>query len=140
LGYEPLRPFRHEGAVLALEEGEFPGRLLHRFGRMTGAVGIRRVFGLVWRPFVGLELGLGRRQYQGLVQLEVSQPQEPLDYGLPLPDFETLEAVPALVFGLEWQFDDRWSLVLAPRVEAIGGTRLALGLSAPVGLAYSFYP
>jgi hypothetical protein len=93
----------------------------------------------VWRFIGELQLGWSHRSYYGLKHINDIDPANPFDYQLGLTSFSIDNFVFAPCVGLEWDFADRWSVSLLPKVEFLVGGAPTVAVSGAVLFSYSWY-
>lgn len=137
--YEPPVEVFHNGVVVHTSNGEFPGTLNHRLQRYGGLVGARYVRGMVFRFTAGLELGWSHRSYSAFRHIDDTNPANPVDYGLSLPEFTTDNVVIAPLAGVEWAVGDHWSVSVLPRFEILAGPDMTYAVTVPLLVSWSWY-
>jgi hypothetical protein len=102
-------------------------------------LGARWVQGLVWRWFVGAELGYAQQQIKGVDLIDVSDPANPHSFGLAFPVQNEGAFVLSPLAGIEWQFADHWSVAFTPRLQVMLGGVSRVAVVLPVSIGYSWY-
>ena len=137
--FEPSAPYYHSGAVVETDNGRFSGTLAHRYQRFGAVAGARVLLGSVVRLVAGLELGWCRRSFSDFHHYDVSDPAEPQDYQLGLPDFTTDNLLLVPTLGVEWAFADHLSVALLPRLHWLVGPEPTLALTGTLTFSYAWY-
>jgi len=138
--FEPPVTYFHNGVTVTSQDRSFPGTLRHRFYRYGALVGGRVVTGKVWRFVAGADVGWSHRAYSDFHHInDVTDPSNPRDYRLPLPNVTRDNLVIALLAGVEWAEGDHWSLSLLPRYEQLLGTDSTFAISARFVFSWSWY-
>ena len=138
--WTPPVSFFHNGVSVTAANGDgpFAGTLQHRLSGQSVSVGGRYLLGMVWRPFVGLELGWAHRSFAGFQHIDDSDPSNPHAYALTLNDVSAHALLVAPVAGLEW-VGDRISVSLAPRLELLAGSHSTWSFAIPLVVGWDFY-
>ncbi len=137
--YERPANFTYPGTTVGTEAGPLTGTLTARTSRWGLLAGGRWVHGLVWRWFVGGELGWVQESFTQVDLINVSDPSNPQSYGLGLADSTSGAFVISPLAGIERQFKDHWSLAFTPRVQVMLGGVGEIGVVLPVSVGYSWY-
>ncbi len=137
--YERPADFTTPGTTVDTEAGPLTGTLTARTSRWGLLAGGRWVHGLVWRWFVGGELGWLQESFTQMDLINVSDPSNPQSFGLALADRTGGAFVISPLAGVEWQFKDHWSLAFTPRVQVMVGGVGKVGVVLPVSVGYSWY-
>jgi hypothetical protein len=82
--YEAPADFTNPGTTVDTAAGPLTGTLTARTSRWGALLGARWVHGLVWRWFVGAEIGWSRQSFTELDLIDVSDPSNPQSFGLGL--------------------------------------------------------
>jgi hypothetical protein len=140
--YEAPGTYYHANTTYTNSTSVYPGTLESRTSSWGLMAGGRWVGGLVWRYFIGGEVGFGYRSYSSLDLINVSNPGSPQSYGLTdIPDsVGTVALLVSPLAGIEWFITDHISLALAPRVQVYLGAQSEMRFIVPVVFAYSWYP
>jgi len=144
--FEPRVEAYHQGVTIDTSaatypgpdsgRGEFRGTLGHTIERYGVLVGLRRVWGSVWRLHLGGDVGFALRTYDAI---DLLNPSSGASQGLRLGRFTAPGALLAPVVGVEWAFHDKWSLSFMPRVELLVGPEPMTAISLPLVLSYSWF-
>jgi hypothetical protein len=137
--YEAPADFTNPGTTVDTAAGPLTGTLTARTSRWGALVGARWVHGLVWRWFVGAEIGWSQQSFTELDLIDVSDPSNPQSFGLGLADRSQGAFVLSPLAGVEWQFADHWSVAIAPRVQVMLDGVGRVGVVLPVSVGYSWY-
>lgn len=137
--YEVPATFTNPGTTVTTDSGPFTGTLTATTSRWGALFGARWVHGLVWRWFVGGEVGWAQQSFAKLDLINVSDPANPHSYGLGLADQTRTAFVFSPLAGVEWQFADRWSVSFTPRVQVMLGGVGSVAIVLPVSVGYSWY-
>ena len=140
--YEPSVTVFHNGVTLEAVQPpltQLPGTLRHQIVRYGALAGARRLWGSVWRLFVGGEVGWAHRSYTGFAHLDDRDPAAAFDYRLDLPSASIDSFVMSAGGGLEWAFADKMSLAVSPRLQLFLGRELTLAAILPVVFSFSWY-
>jgi len=135
--FEPPAQFVHSNATIANDAGTFRGSLAERTSRIGAALRVRRVFGLVWQPFVSLDAGWSHRTFSRLDLFDVSGGTA-RSFGLQLPDSAQDAFLLAPAIGLRWS-DDHLAVGVEPRVELLIGSPTAWSVVVPLTVSWSWY-
>ena len=137
--YEAQADFTNTATTLRTDAGPFTGTFTSRLGRWGVLGGARLVRGLVWRWFVGGEVGWALQDVTRQDLVNVSDPANPHSFGLGLQDRSRGALVVSPLAGVEWQVTDHWSAAFTSRIQAlVGGTGRA-GVVLALGVGYSWY-
>src|SRR6266849_13656 len=71
----------------------------------------------------GADVGWSHRAYSSFQHINDTDPSNPRDYHLALPDRTRDNHVVAALAGVEWAVGDHWSLSVLPRYEQLLGRR-----------------
>ena len=137
--YEASAAFMNPGTMVGTDAGPLTGTSRATVSRWGGLVGARWVHGLVWRWFVGGEIGWAHQPLTKLDLFNVSDPSNPQSFGLGLGDRSRGALVLSPLAGVEWQFTDHWSIAVTPRVQVLLGGVGRVAVVAPVSVGYSWY-
>ena len=137
--YEVSADFTNPGTTVSTDAGPLTGTSKATVSRWGALVGARWVHGLVWRWFVGGEVGWSQQSLSKLDLIDVSDPANPSSYGLGLADRSRGALVLSPLAGIEWQFADRWSVAVTPRVQVMLGGVGSVAVVLPVSVGYSWY-
>ena len=138
--FEPPVTYFHNSITIATSSGNFPGTLSEQQMRMGALLGLKRVWGSVFRFSLGLDAGWSHRAYSKLSALNDTHPNAIAAYdGLKLPDYSTDNVVVAPMAGLEWALGDYSSVSVCQRVEFLLGKESTWAVSVPVTFAWSWY-
>ena len=137
--YEAPATFTNPGTTV--DQGTIPltgtsRATVSRWGALAGA---RFVQGLVWRWFVGAEVGYAQQNLSGLDLIDVSNPSNPRSFGLSLPNRSEGAFVLSPLAGIEWQFADHWSAAFTPRLQVMFGGVSRVAVVLPLSIGYSWY-
>jgi hypothetical protein len=137
--YEAPADFTNPNTTSGTDAGPLTGTLTARASRWGALLGGRWVHGLVWRWFVGGELGWAQQTFTKLDLVNVSDPSNPQSYGLGLADRSRGALIISPLAGVEWQFVDHWSVAVTPRVQVMLGGVGRVAVVVPVSVGYSWY-
>jgi hypothetical protein len=140
--YEPSVTVFHNGVTLETLQPpltQLPGTLRHQLVRHGAQAGARRLWGSVWRIFVGGEVGWERRSNTGFAHLDDRDPAAAFDYRLDLPSTSVDSLVLSAGGGLEWAFADKMSLTVSPRLQLLVGREFTFTATLPVVFSFSWY-
>lgn len=137
--YEVPAEFTNPGTTVGSAAGPLTGTTRATVSRWGVLLGARWVRGLAWRWFVGGEVGWAQQRLSRLDHIDVSDPSNPQSFGLGLADRTSNALVLSPLAGIEWQFADRWSVTLTPRVQVMVGGVSQVAVVVPVGVGYSWF-
>lgn len=137
--YEAPAEFTNPGTTIGSDAGPLTGTSRATVSRWGVLLGARWVRGLAWRWFVGGEVGWAQQRLTRLDHIDVSDPGNPQSFGLGLADRSNNALALSTLAGIEWQFADHWSVVVAPRVQVMLGSVGHVAVTLPVGVAWSRY-
>jgi len=137
--YEAAADFTNPGTSVGTDAGPLTGTLTARTSRWGALLGARWVHGLVWRWFVGGELGWAQQSFSRLDLINVSDPANPDSFGLGLADRTRGALILSPLAGVEWQFADHWTVAVTPRVQVMVGGAGTVAVVLPVSVGYSWY-
>jgi hypothetical protein len=137
--YEVPADFTNPGTTVDAGTVPLTGTTRATVSRWGVLLGARWVQGLVWRWFVGAELGYAQQQIKGVDLIDVSDPVNPRSFGLEFPVQNEGAFVLSPLAGIEWQFADRWSVAFTPRLQVMLGGVSRVAVVLPVSLGYSWY-
>jgi hypothetical protein len=137
--FEPPVTYFHNGVTVTTPDGSFPGTLKHRFYRYSVLVGGRVLTGTIWRFVAGADVGWSHRAYSSFQHINDTDPSNPRDYHLALPDRTQDNLVVAALAGVEWSVGDHWSLSVLPRYEQLLGADSTFAISARLVFSWSWY-
>jgi hypothetical protein len=132
--------FVNTGVHASAGGGSVVGYLRRDVSRIGAAVGARFVAGgSVWRIPLGGAVGVLRTSYDRQDLLDVSDPQNPVSYGLRLDPVQVNRIFVAPFAGIEWVATDHLSVSLVPRLELPLGSSSAPALVLPFTIGWSWY-
>jgi len=137
--FEVPGTYFHNGVVVEQSGGVYPGTLRHAYHRYGALVGARAVFGMVWGPYVQLEVGWAHRSYDGLTAIDDTNPSYPQDYFLGLGSLVRDNLVGAATVGIQWT-GDNFVVALAPRFDFVVGRDSTFNFTLPLTVGWAFYP
>ena len=137
--YEVPATFTNPGTTVTTDAGPFTGTLTATTTRWGALFGARWVHGLVWRWFVGGEIGWAQQSFTKLDLINVSDPANPHSYGLGLADRTRASFVLSPLAGVEWQLADHWNVAVTPRVQVMLGGVGRVAVVLPLSVGYSWY-
>ena len=137
--YEPNVPVYYDNVTLSTDNGDFSGKLGHKFNRFGALGGAYYKFGSVLRPTLGIEAGWSRRAYSDFHLYDVDDAHNPIDYHLTLPNFATDNFTLGAVLGLEWCITDHIGAMASLKPRAMLGPDSRLSLTGTITLSYSWY-
>lgn len=137
--YEAPATYFHAGTTISNDNGIFTGTLQSRVSSWGLTFGARYVHGLVWRYFLGLEVGFSRRTNSRLDLIDVADPASPRSFGLALTDATTTALLLSPIAGLEWALSDHVTLGVSSRLQVHVAERSIVELLVPVTVSYSWY-
>jgi len=137
--YEVAADFTNPGTKVGTDAGPLTGTLTARTSRWGALLGARWVHGLVWRWFVGGELGWAQQSFTRLDLINVSDPANPHSFGLGLTARTRGALILSPLAGIEWQFADHWCVAIVPRVQVMLGGTGSVAVVLPASVGYSWY-
>jgi hypothetical protein len=133
--FEPPEQFVHDNASITTDAGTFKGSLTERSSRLGAAIRVRRLFGLVWRPVVGIDAGWSHRTFSRLDLVDGSTGRSFL---LQLPEASQDALLLAPAIGLRWT-DDHIAFGIEPRVELLVARQTTWSVVVPLTISWSWY-
>jgi hypothetical protein len=137
--YEAPATFTNPGTTVDSGPVPLTGTARASVSRWGALAGARWVQGIVWRWFLGAEVGYAQQSLSGLDLIDVSDPANPHSFGLSLPNRSEGAFVVSPLAGIEWQFADHWSAAFTPRLQVMFGGVSRVAVVLPLSIAYSWY-
>jgi len=120
--------------------GPVTGALRREVGRGGAAVGARYVAaGSIWRVPLGIDVGWLRTSSSNQDLIDLSNPQNPVSFGLNIEPTRTDRFFVAPFAGLEWVATDHFSVSVVPRLELPIGSGSSAAIVFPFTLGFSWY-
>jgi len=120
--------------------GPVTGSLRREVGRGGAAMGARYLAaGSIWRVPLGLDVGWLRTSSSSQDLIDVSDPQNPVSFGLRIDPARTDRLFLAPFAGVEWIATDHFSVSIVPRLEVPVGSSSSPALVFPFCVGWSWY-